>query len=77
MNNLSTMFLKKFVELLKKLHVNIPFIEAIIQMPSYVKYLKEILTNKRKIDDDVDTAGLTEECSAIIQNKMPAKLKDP
>jgi len=77
MNNLSTMFLKKFVELLKKLHVNIPFIEAIIQMPSYVKYLKEILTNKRKIDDDVDTVGLTEEYSAIIQNKMPAKLKDP
>ena len=36
---------KKFV---KKLHVNILFIEAIIQMPSYAKFLKEILTNKKK-----------------------------
>ena len=45
-------------------------------MPSYAKYLKEILTNKRKIDDD-GTVALTEECSAIIQNKMPPKLKDP
>ena len=45
-------------------------------MPSYAKFLKEILTNKRKIDDD-DTVALTEECSAIIQNKMPPKLKDP
>ena len=52
---------KKFVELLKKLYVNIPFIEAIIQMPSYAKFLKENLTNKRKIDDD-DTIALTEEC---------------
>ena len=45
-------------------------------MPSYAKYLKEILNNKRKIDDD-GTVALTEECSAIIQNKMPPKLKDP
>jgi hypothetical protein len=67
---------KKFVELLEKLNINIPFTEAIIQMPSYAKFLKEILTNKRKIDDD-DTVALTEECSAIIQNKMPPKLKDP
>jgi hypothetical protein len=64
------------MELLKKLHVNIPFTEAITQMPSYAKFLKEILTNKRKIDTD-DTVALTEECSAIIQNKMPPKLKDP
>jgi len=45
-------------------------------MPSYAKFLKEILTNKRKTDVD-ETVALTEECSAIIQNKMPPKLKDP
>ncbi|XP_039687866.1 uncharacterized protein [Medicago truncatula] len=67
---------KKFVELLKSLHLSIPFSEAITQMPSYAKFLKEILTNKRKIDDN-ETVALTEECSAIIQNKMPPKLKDP
>lgn len=44
-------------------------------MPLYANYLKEILTNKSKIDDD-DTVALTEECSAIIQNKMAPKLED-
>ena len=39
---------KKFVELLKQLNVTIPFTEAITQMPSYAKLLKEILSNKKK-----------------------------
>ncbi|XP_037494561.1 uncharacterized protein LOC119370450 [Jatropha curcas] len=45
-------------------------------MPSYAKFLKEILSQKREIDDQ-GTVMLTEECSAIIQNKLPPKLKDP
>ena len=40
---------KKFVELLKQLNVTIPFTEAITQMPSYAKFLKEILSNKKKL----------------------------
>ncbi|WJX50779.1 hypothetical protein P8452_37034 [Trifolium repens] len=66
---------KKFVELLKQLNITIPFTEAINQMPSYAKFLKEILTNKKKIDEE--TVMLTAECSAILQNKMPPKLQDP
>ncbi|XP_050919113.1 uncharacterized protein LOC127136618 [Lathyrus oleraceus] len=45
-------------------------------MPSYAKFLKEILSNKKKLKDD-ETVMLTTECSAIIQNNMPHKLKDP
>jgi len=45
-------------------------------MPSYAKMLKEILSNQRKIEED-ETVNLTEEFSAIIQNKLPLKLKDP
>ncbi|XP_058745975.1 uncharacterized protein LOC131618833 [Vicia villosa] len=67
---------KKFVELLKQLNIKIPFTEAITQMPSYAKFLKEILSNKKKIEDN-ETVTLTAECTAIIQNKMPPKLKDP
>ncbi|XP_058726201.1 uncharacterized protein LOC131597525 [Vicia villosa] len=67
---------KKFVELLKQLNITIPFIEAITQIPSYAKFLKEILSNRKKIEDS-ETVTLTAECSAIIQNKMPPKLKDP
>ncbi|XP_057247482.1 uncharacterized protein LOC130589875 [Beta vulgaris subsp. vulgaris] len=30
----------KFLDILKKLHINIPFLEAISEMPSYAKFLK-------------------------------------
>ncbi|XP_058767230.1 uncharacterized protein LOC131640874 [Vicia villosa] len=50
--------------------------QAITQMPSYAKFLKEILSNKKNIEDN-ETITLTAECSTIIQNKMPPKLKDP
>ena len=45
-------------------------------MPSYAKFLKEILSNKKKLEDN-ETVMLTAECSAIIQDTMPPKLKDP
>ena len=67
---------RKFFEMLNKLYINVPFTEALSQMPSYAKFLKEIFSNKRKIEED-ETINLTEECSVIIQNKLPPKLKDP
>ncbi|XP_022851134.1 uncharacterized protein LOC111372938 [Olea europaea var. sylvestris] len=42
---------KKFLEVFKKLHINIPLAEALFQMPSYTKFLKDILSNKRKLGD--------------------------
>jgi hypothetical protein len=66
----------KFIEVFKKLHINIPFADALAQMPSYAKFMKEVLTNKRKLED-YETVMLTEECSALLQNKLPPKLKDP
>ena len=45
-------------------------------MPSYAKFLKEILGNKGKLED-YETIKLNEECSAIILNKLPSKLNDP
>ena len=38
--------------------------------------MKDILSHKRKLKHD-ETIMLTEECSAILQNKLPPKLKDP
>ncbi|PIN20698.1 hypothetical protein CDL12_06610 [Handroanthus impetiginosus] len=51
-------------------------IKAFEQIPSYVKFIKDILPKKRRLGD-YETVALTEECSAIIQNKLPPKLKDP
>ena len=66
----------KFMEVFKKLHINIPFADALEQMPSYVKFMKDILSQKRRLAD-FETVNLIEECSAILQRKLPQKLKDP
>ncbi|XP_027915812.1 mediator of RNA polymerase II transcription subunit 25-like [Vigna unguiculata] len=66
----------RFLDVFKKLHINIPFAEALEQMPSYAKFTKDLLSRKRKLQED-ETIMLTEECSAIIQQKLPPKLKDP
>ncbi|XP_022883885.1 uncharacterized protein LOC111400727 [Olea europaea var. sylvestris] len=67
---------KKFLEILKKLHINIPFADALIQMPSYANFLKDILTNKLQLEEH-ETVMLTKESSARIQKKLPPKLKYP
>ena len=66
----------KFMDFFKKLHINISFADALEQMPSYVKFMKDILSQKRRLAD-FETVNLTEECSAILQRKLPQKLKDP
>ena len=66
----------KFMEVFKKQHINIPFADALEQMLSYVKFMKDILSQKRRFSE-FETIKLTEECSAILQRKLPQKLKDP
>ncbi|XP_061955587.1 uncharacterized protein LOC133677523 [Populus nigra] len=56
--------------------INIPFTDAFEQMPNYVKFLKDILLNKRKLEE-YETVAFTEECGSILQKKLPPKLKDP
>jgi len=51
---------RKFLEVMIKRHINLPFIEAISQMPSYVKHLKEILLNKGKLKN-FGSVGLNED----------------
>ena len=64
------------MEVLKKMHSNIPFVDALEHMPSYVKFMKDILSRKRRLSK-FETVNLTEECGAILQTKLPQKLKDP
>lgn len=64
--------------MLKKLQINIPFVEALELMPSYAKFEKDLLSKRRRIvEEEEETIKLTEECHAIIQQKLPTKLKDP
>ncbi|KAJ9556763.1 hypothetical protein OSB04_011377 [Centaurea solstitialis] len=67
---------KKFLDMFKELHINIPLIEAIEQMPNYAKFLKDILSKKKKLNE-YETVALTEGCNALVTNTLPPKLKDP
>ena len=64
------------MEVFKKLLINILFADALEQMPNYVKFMKDILSQKRRLED-FKTINLIEECSAILQRKLPQNLKDP
>ena len=66
----------KFLDIFKKIEIYIPFAEVINQMPTYAKFLNEILSKKRKIAEE-GIVNLTATCSAVIQQKLPAKMKDP
>ena len=45
-------------------------------MPNYAKFLKEILSKKKKITEE-GVVNLSTTCSAVIQRSLLAKMKDP
>ncbi|KAI3463774.1 hypothetical protein Pfo_020437 [Paulownia fortunei] len=53
----------KFLEIFKKIHINIPFADALEQMPNYAKFMKDVMSRKRQL--------------CYLQKKLPQKLKDP
>ncbi|GKC84756.1 ribonuclease H-like domain-containing protein [Tanacetum coccineum] len=66
---------KKFLENLKQLHINLPFIEALAQMPKYAEFLKGLLTNKARLEEAC-TITMNERCTSVLLNKLPSKEKD-
>ncbi|RWR73276.1 hypothetical protein CKAN_00154200 [Cinnamomum micranthum f. kanehirae] len=69
-------FTQDIFETLRKVEINIPLIDAIKQIPSYAKFIKELCTNKMRFRDR-EEVKLTEEVSAVLSRKLPPKLKDP
>ncbi|CAM9001655.1 unnamed protein product [Rhodiola kirilowii] len=66
----------RFVEMLCKVNITLPFTEVLTQIPSYAKFLKDTVSHRRDISEH-DMVALNLGCSAIIQNPLPKKLKDP
>ena len=66
----------RFVNMFKKLEVNIPFAEALAQMPNYAKFMKDIINKKRKLED-CGTVNLSANYSVVIQRRMPQTMQDP
>ena len=66
----------RFMDIFKQLQINIPFSEALEQMPKYAKFMKDILTKKKRYTDQ-ETIMVDASCSAIIQRTLPRKERDP
>ncbi|XP_017648049.1 uncharacterized protein LOC108488271 [Gossypium arboreum] len=66
---------KKFLDILKQLHINILLVEVLKQMPNYLKFMKYSLSKKKRLRD-LETFALTERCTTMLRNKLPPKLKD-
>ncbi|CAL8112410.1 unnamed protein product [Prunus armeniaca] len=68
--------LTDFMKTLAKVQINLPLIDAIKNIPSYAKFLKDVCTKKKKFVD-FEKVILTEQCSAVLLHKLPPKKQDP
>ncbi|GKC25299.1 hypothetical protein Tco_1027449 [Tanacetum coccineum] len=66
----------KFLDMIRAVRINVPLVDVLAGMPNYGKFLKELISNKHKIKQ-ISAAFLSDESSAILQNKVPPKLGDP
>ncbi|XP_015166987.1 uncharacterized protein [Solanum tuberosum] len=65
---------RRFIAMLKQLSINVPLIEALEQMPGYVKFMKNLVTKKRSMrfeDDD-----RLQYCSVIVRRSLVLKKED-
>ena len=68
--------LEKFITVFKKIDSNMPFFEALEQMPMYKIFMKEVITEKRPIEDGL--VAFNEKRSEISPGRrIPSKQKDP
>ncbi|KAL5732809.1 hypothetical protein ACOSQ2_032501 [Xanthoceras sorbifolium] len=66
----------EILEHLQQVKVNLPLLHVIKQVPAYAKVIKDLCTMKKK-HNVKKTAFLTEQVSAVIEQKTPPKYKDP
>ncbi|GJZ97096.1 hypothetical protein Tco_0669430 [Tanacetum coccineum] len=67
---------ERLLSIFKQIHINLPFLEAMIHMPKGAKVLKDLLLHKKKLKKAASSVKLSEECSAIIQRSLPQKEED-
>nr|GEV74117.1 hypothetical protein [Tanacetum cinerariifolium] len=65
----------QFLSNVKRLHFNISLAEALAHIPKYAKMVKDLLTNKEKLLELVNTP-LNENFSVVLLKKLLEKLRD-
>ena len=57
------------------MEIKIQFLDAMAQIPKYAKFLKELFSNKKKLEEEV--TSLPHQLSSTLQVKMLTKERDP
>ncbi|GKB58433.1 hypothetical protein Tco_0914619 [Tanacetum coccineum] len=55
----------KFLDMIRAVRINVPLVDVLAEMPNYGKFLKELISNKHKIEQ-ISSAFLSDESSAMI-----------
>ncbi|XP_070053858.1 uncharacterized protein [Nicotiana tomentosiformis] len=66
--------LKKFIQMMNNLSINMPLVKALEKMPGYAKFMKDLVQKKRSMN--FETIKVTHQVSAIVHSMDP-KLEDP
>ncbi|XP_015170838.1 uncharacterized protein [Solanum tuberosum] len=66
---------KKFLSVLKTLSINLPLVEALLEMLGYAKFMKDLVTKKRSLD--FETIEVSYSCSAIMSKELIKKREYP
>ncbi|GJU83277.1 hypothetical protein Tco_1285642 [Tanacetum coccineum] len=67
---------KRLLSIFKQIHINLPFLEAMIHMPKGAKLWNYLHSHKEKLEKAASLVKPSEECSAIIQRSLPQKEGD-
>ncbi|GKC89460.1 hypothetical protein Tco_1150109 [Tanacetum coccineum] len=57
----------KFLDMIRAIRINVPLVNVLTRMPNYGKFLKELVSNKHKLEQ-ILAAFLSDESFALIQN---------
>ena len=66
----------KIIEIFNQVKINVPLLDAIQQVPSYAKFLKDMCTKKRKTNVP-KKVFLATNISELLSGLIPVKYKDP
>ena len=67
--------MEKIRKIFNQVQINVPLLNAIQQVPSYAKYLKDMCTKKRKAN--VPKVFMASNISELLTGPIPVKYKDP
>ncbi|GJT65215.1 reverse transcriptase [Tanacetum coccineum] len=68
---------ERLLSIYQQIHINLPFLEAMIHMPKGAKVLKYLLSHKEKLKKTSSSVKINEESSSVIQGSSPQKEGDP